>query len=173
MKEYYYCPICGSRLKKQIIEGKQRKYCHNCGFVHYENPLPVALAIAIRDRKFLMVKRGIEPKKGGWAPPSGFIESGETSEEACLREMAEETGLSGKIKKLVEVKRVEDEEMYGDMLVVVYLVEVEGGSSVAGDEVEQVKFFEIDQLPDYYVNRFKETIEDIRNEWKKGGDGHD
>jgi ADP-ribose pyrophosphatase YjhB (NUDIX family) len=173
MKEYYYCPICGSRLKKQIIEGKQRKYCHNCGFVHYENPLPVALAIAIRDRKFLMVKRGIEPKKGGWAPPSGFIESGETSEEACLREMAEETGLSGKIKKLVEVKRVEDEEMYGDMLVVVYLVEEEGGSSVAGDEVEQVKFFEIDQLPDYYVNRFKETIEDIRNEWKKGGDGHD
>ena len=60
MKEYSYCPICGSRLKKQIIEGKQRKYCHNCGFVHYENPLPVALAIDVRDRKFLMVRRGIE-----------------------------------------------------------------------------------------------------------------
>ena len=167
MKEYYYCPICGSRLKKQIIEGKQRKYCHNCGFVHYENPLPVALAIAIRDRKFLMVKRGIEPKKGIWTSPSGFIESGETSEEACLRELAEETGLSGKIKRLVEVKRLEDKEIYGDILVVEYLVEVEKGSPTAGDEVEQVKFFEIDQLPDYYVNCFKETIEDIRNGWKE------
>jgi len=167
MNKYSYCPICGSHLTKQLIEGKQRKYCHKCGFVHYENPLPVALAIAVRDRKFLMVKRGIKPKKGSWAPPSGFIESGETSEEACLRELAEETGLSGKIKSLVEVKRLEDEEVYGDMLVVVYLVEVEKGSSIAGDEVEQVKFFEIDQLPDYYVNRFRKTIEVIRNEWKE------
>ena len=167
MNKYSYCPICGSHLTKQLIEGKQRKYCHKCGFVHYENPLPVALAIAIRDRKFLMVKRGIEPKKGSWAPPSGFIESGETSEEACLRELAEETGPSGKIKSLVEVKRHEDEEVYGDMLVVVYLVEVEKGSSIAGDEVEQVKFFEIDQLPDYYVNRFRKTIEVIRDEWKE------
>ena len=53
------------------------------------------------------------------------------------------------------------------MLVVVYLVEVEKGSSIAGDEVEQVKFFEIDQLPDYYVNRFRKTIEGIRNGWKE------
>ena len=167
MKDYFYCPICGSPLTKRFIEGKQRKHCPKCSFVYYENPLPVALAIAVRDRKFLMIKRGIEPKKGIWTSPSGFIESGETSEEACLRELTEETGLSGKIKRLVEVKRLEDKEIYGDILVVEYLVEVEKGSPTAGDEVEQVKFFEIDQLPDYYVNHFKKTIEDIRNGWKE------
>ena len=60
MREYSYCPICGTPLTKRFIEEKQRKHCPKCSFVYYENPLPVALAIDVRDRKFLMVKRGIE-----------------------------------------------------------------------------------------------------------------
>ncbi|MFC1980550.1 NUDIX hydrolase [Chloroflexota bacterium] len=54
--------------------------------------------------------------------PSGFIEVGETPEEACLRELKEETGVSGQLVKLVGVGRIEDKEVYGDMLVIWYLV---------------------------------------------------
>lgn len=163
MKEYSYCPICGSLLTEKFMEGIQRKCCPRCAFVHYENPLPVALAVPVRNKKLLMIKRGIKPQKGSWAFPAGFIECGETSEEACLRELMEETGLSGKIQNLIGVERIEDKEVYGDLLVIAYSVELEKGNPVAGDEVDQVQFFESEEWPNY---RFK-GFETIINNFKK------
>ena len=111
MKEYVFCPICGTTLQMGMIEGKERKYCPECDFVDYKNPLPVALAIAVKDKDFLLIKRGLPPRKGMWASPSGFIEIGETAEDACLRELKEETGVSGEIVSLVGVIRREDKEI--------------------------------------------------------------
>jgi len=164
MKEYKYCPICATPLKIGKIEGRERKYCPNCNFIDYKNPLPVALAIAVKDKRFLLIKRGVPPKKGMWGAPSGFIELGETAEEACLRELKEETGVSGEIVKLVGVVSREDKEIYGDMLIVKYLVKVNEGKLVPGEEVEDVRFFDIAELPGYYLNIFKDVIEEIQNE---------
>jgi len=163
MKEYSYCPICGMPLQTGIIEGKRRKYCPKCDFIDYKNPLPVALAVAVKDKKFLLIKRGLPPRKGMWGAPSGFIESGETPEEACLRELKEETGISGQIVKLIGVARREDKEIYGDMLIVKYLVKVKGGKLNPGDEVQDARFFDIAELPDYYVNILNDIIKEIQN----------
>jgi ADP-ribose pyrophosphatase YjhB (NUDIX family) len=164
MKEYNYCPICGTSLQAGMIEGKRRKYCPKCDFIDYKNPLPVVAAVTVKDKKFLLIKRGTAPKKGRWGAPSGFIESGETAEEACLRELKEETGVAGEIVKLIGVATQEDKEIYGDMLMVRYLVKVKGGKLNPGDEVEDVRFFDIAELPDYYVNLFEDIIEEIQNE---------
>ena len=129
-----------------------------------KNPLPVALAIAVKDKKFLLIKRGLAPKKGMWASPSGFIEVGETPEEACLRELKEEAGASGQIVRLIRAVRVADKEVYGDMLILEYLVKVVDDNLIPGDEVEEVKFFDIDELPGYFVDFFKEIIEEIKVE---------
>jgi len=161
MKEYIFCPICGATLQIGMIEGKERKYCPKCDFVNYRNPLPVALAIAVKDKDFLLVKRGLPPRKGMWASPSGFIEIGETTEEACLRELKEETGVSGEIVKLVGVIRQEDKEVYGDMLIVKYLVRVANEELNPGSEVQDVRFFDIVDLPSYYVHRFREVIGEV------------
>ncbi|GAH97399.1 unnamed protein product, partial [marine sediment metagenome] len=83
---------------------------------------------------------------------------------ACLRELKEETGISGKIVKLIGAVRREDKEIYGDMLVVKYLVKAKGGKLIPGDEVEDARFFDIAELPVYYVNLFKDVIEEIQNE---------
>jgi len=123
----------------------------------------VALAIPVRDRKFLLIKRGIPPRKGSWGFPSGFIESGETSEEACLRELKEETGVSGRIVRLVGVRRIDDKEVYGDMLVVMYLVELDDGEPVAGSDEEDARFFDGDELPCFYIERFGDLIEEVKN----------
>ena len=163
-EEYRYCPRCGTPLELGFIEGKDRRFCPNCNFVDYKNPLPVAVAIAVRDKRFLLIKRGIPPRKGAWGSPSGFIESGETAEEACLRELKEETGISGQVIKLVGVVRIEDKEIYGDMLAVMYLVKADDGEIAAGDEVEDARFFDIDELPDYFARRFGKLLEDIQNE---------
>ena len=79
---YQYCPICGTVLALGIVEGKERKFCLNCNFIDYKNPLPVAVAITVKGKKFLLIKRGLAPRKGTWGSPSGFIEVGETPEEA-------------------------------------------------------------------------------------------
>ena len=158
-QEYKYCPLCGTDLKVGFIEGKERGFCPNCSFVDYKNPLPVALAIPIKDKKFLLIKRGLAPKKGMWGFPSGFVETGETSENACLRELKEETGLSGHIVKLAGVVRVEDREIYGDMMIVSYIVEVDGGELSPGSEVEDAKFFNPEELPNRYQVFIKNLIE--------------
>jgi len=145
-----------------MIEGKERKYCPSCDFIDYRNPLPVAVAVAVRDKRFLLIKRGIPPKKGVWGSPSGFVEVGETPEEACLRELKEEAGVSGEIVRLIRVARREDPEVYGDMLVVVYLVKVGDGGPAPGVEAEDAKFFDIGELPDYYACLFGNVIEEVQ-----------
>ena len=147
-----------------MVEGRKRKYCPKCNFVDYKNPLPVALAVAVKGKKVLLIKRGVPPVKGMWASPSGFIEIGETPEEACLRELKEETGIPGEIVKLIVVLRIEDKEIYGDMLIIAYLVKVKDGELTPGDEVEDARFFDIAELPEYYLNIFKDVIEEIQNE---------
>ncbi len=164
MKEYNYCPICTTPLQIGIIAGKRRKYCPKCDFIDYKNPSPVAVAVTVKNKRFLLVKRGTPPKKDTWGSPSGFIEIGETPEEACLRELKEETGISGEIVKLIGVSRREDKEIYGDMLVVKYLVKPKGGKLTPGDEVVGVKFFEIAELPSYYCDIYKQVIEEIQKE---------
>jgi ADP-ribose pyrophosphatase YjhB (NUDIX family) len=77
----------------------------------------------------------------------------------CLRELKEETGISGRIMKLIGIERREEKEIYGDMVVIKYLVEVDEGELTPGDEVDGVKFFEIPELPNYYRDRFKQVIE--------------
>ena len=157
--KFTYCPFCGVKLAPGFIDGKERQHCPSCRFVDYKNPLPVASAVAVRDGRFLLIKRRLEPGKGTWSFPSGFIEEGESPAEACLRELREETGLSGTIEKIVNVVRVEDRKLYGDMLAVIYLVRVEEGKPQAGEEAEDIRFFEHSELPEFYRDRFKEVIE--------------
>jgi ADP-ribose pyrophosphatase YjhB (NUDIX family) len=165
MKEsFQYCPICGRVLELGVIDGKERKFCPNCDFIDYKNPLPVAVAIAVKGKKVLMIKRGMAPRKGAWGPPSGFIEVGETPEEACLRELKEETGVSGQVVRLVGVSRLGDKEVYGDMLMVRYLVKVGDEEITPGDEVEDARFFDIAELSDNYAKHLSDLIESNKND---------
>ena len=118
-------------------------------------------AIVEHEDRYLLVRRGKEPDKGLWAFPGGGVEFGETTGAAAVRELKEETGLSGTIMKLIAVTRIEDRELYGDMLAVIYLVRVDEGEPVAGEEVEDVRFFERSELPEFYRTRYKDIIEQL------------
>ncbi len=88
-----YCSKCGSdKLLEEIPPGdnRLRKTCAKCGAIHYHNPKVITGCLPIWEGKVLLCKRAIEPRKGYWNVPAGFMEIGETAEEGALREVWEE-----------------------------------------------------------------------------------
>jgi len=154
----HFCIKCGARLGEKEIDGKKRLSCTSCGWIYYKNPLPTAAAVVIEENKVLLIKRGVEPKIGEWALPSGFIETDETPEEGCIRELEEETGLKGVVKRLIGVDN-EDSSIYGNVLVIGYEVEVKGGILRAGSDTLEVRFFPVDGMPPLPFESHKRVIE--------------
>ena len=87
-----YCSVCGSELRVGIPDGdnRERHICDHCSTIHYHNPKVVAGCIAHWDDKVLMCRRAIEPRQGLWTVPAGFMENGETTYQAAMRETIEE-----------------------------------------------------------------------------------
>ena len=141
------CPVCGESLNLKLLEDRKRMVCLECGWVHYDNPLPSAAAF-VRNSKgeILLVKRGVEPGYGLWAFPSGFIEIDETPEMGCLRELEEETGLKGKIVRLMGVYSQES-DMYKNVIIIGYEVDVSGKLQPGSDSLE-AKYFYPQDLPE-------------------------
>ncbi len=154
-----YCSRCGSRLKREKVEEEKRPVCPRCRSVYYENPLPSAAAL-VRNKKgeVLLVQRGIEPGVGKWALPSGFIELRETPEQACLRELEEETRLKGRIKRLVGVYS-QKSLLYRNVLIIGYEVEVRGELKAGSDSLD-ARFFPARALPDIPFSSHRHIIED-------------
>jgi ADP-ribose pyrophosphatase YjhB (NUDIX family) len=93
-----------------------------------------------------LVKRSVEPAKGKWCLPGGFIEIDETIEEAVLRELEEETGIRGEIEGLVDFFSQKGRH-YRAILIFGYKVKILGGELKAGDDAQDAGFFSLDDLP--------------------------
>jgi len=156
---YKHCPHCGARLESKRIERRERNFCPSCRWVCYENPLPSSAAL-VRNKKgeILLIQRGVEPGRGRWALPSGFIEVDETPEIACLRELEEETGLKGKVVRLIGVYS-QKSRLYKNVLIVAY--EVKGrGNLLPGSDSLRAEYFRADGLPDIAFPSHAKIIED-------------
>ncbi len=100
-----HCSYCGAKFAEQKLWPRK---CFRCGNDSYKNPIPIVvsmIAVEVDNRMGILIqKRNIEPQKGGWALPSGYINHGETWEEAAVRENAEEMNVFTK---------TEDYHLYG------------------------------------------------------------
>lgn len=87
-----FCPDCGGRVSPRIPPGDHlpRDVCERCGAVHYQNPRLVVGCVPEFGGRILLCKRGIEPRRGFWTVPAGFMENGETLQQAAARESHEE-----------------------------------------------------------------------------------
>lgn len=142
-----FCTYCSHRLVERRVDGKTRPYCPYCDVVFYDNPLPVVSTIVVnKKREVLLVKRGREPHRGEWCLPIGFAETGESIEDAALRELREETGLEADILRLIDVDTIHD-DYYGSLTVITYEVRKTGGRLSPGDDASEVKFAPIVDLP--------------------------
>lgn len=87
-----FCSNCGGRVTLCIPEGddRERYLCNGCSTVHYQNPKIVAGCLITHKERILLCRRAIEPEYGLWTLPAGFMENGETTEQAAVRESWEE-----------------------------------------------------------------------------------
>jgi 8-oxo-dGTP diphosphatase len=143
-----FCHFCAWPLESRQIEGRVRLYCSRCRSPIYENPVPAACVVLVDEyNRLLLVKRRVAPKQGMWCLPGGFVECDETPEGAAIRELKEETGLTGRIHSLIGVT-ASPGTLYRSILLVGYLVTHFSGSPKAGDDASDVNFFDNDNLPD-------------------------
>ena len=89
-----FCSNCGAAVARRVPPGDSlpRFVCDACGTIHYENPKLVLGSIPEWEGRLLLCRRAIEPRYGYWTLPAGFMENGETAEQAAARETLEEAG---------------------------------------------------------------------------------
>ena len=123
-------------------------FCNHCNDPIYENPIPAACLVVTDDLgRVLLVQRSVDPQKGFWCLPGGFIELGESPESAALRELYEETGLTGRIHELIGVT-TNPSRMYDSVLLVGYRVTAVSGNLMAGDDASDAAYFPPANLPE-------------------------
>ena len=143
-----FCSNCGKKNMYGYKEGLQRYFCSYCNIIHYENPKPTATLVCPRGEKILLVKRAFNPGKGLWCLPGGFMEKGETAEQAAIRELKEETMLSGTVLKTLGTCS-HFNTIFGDILLIGLLINIIDWSQiVAGDDAEEAVLFNKNTLPE-------------------------
>jgi len=158
---FKFCPLCKYGLRQNLIEDRTRWVCQKCGWINYENPLPVAVCAAINaNGKILIAKRNQKPEKNKWALPGGFIELNENPEKACLRELKEETGLEGTIVKLAGVYQ-QKTKIYGSLIIIGYVVKVFKDDIFLNGELKEAKFFSRKDSPSIPFLSHRKIIEKV------------
>jgi len=103
-----FCNQCGAQVEFRIPPGDHlpRHICDSCGTIHYENPRIVVGCVPDYQGKILLCRRGIEPRRGFWTVPAGFMENGETLQQGAARETWEEALAKVEIGSLLSVVHV-------------------------------------------------------------------
>ncbi len=141
-----YCPICGRPLAASHDGESQRPHCQACRRFYYLNPVPAACCFVSRGADLLFVRRAIEPCRGQWSFPGGFVEIGETTEEAARRELFEETGLRGSGFHLIGAS-TQPSRLSGAVTVLGYAVARWEGELTPASDALDAAFFAPDQRP--------------------------
>ena len=115
--------------------------------LEYRNPALAVDAAVRRGDQVLLIQRGNEPWKGAWALPGGFVDYGENPTDAVLRELQEETGLNGRIIRLLDAKGDPNRDPRKHIVSIVYLIEAEG-EPVGGDDAADARFWPIELVLD-------------------------
>lgn len=163
VREYKYCPRCRAELVDREAYGRVRRVCPACRFVQFLDPKVSVAVLAEQDGRVLLIKRSMDPARGSWCMPGGFMEQGETPRQTAVRECREETGVEVEITRLVDVFYYEDYR--GSGVLILYRGRITGGVPQALDDAQAVGLFGPEELPENIV--FETNIKALKA-WREG-----
>ncbi len=163
-----FCPRCGALLRRPLDGESGHLRCTGCDRPHWSNPIPVAGILLVRDGRILLTRRSAETTRGAgrWAFPGGFVEAGETAEQAALRETREEANVDATITGLVGMPH---SIVDAGHLVTVYRGEAQGEAR-PGPEVAATQWFAPAAIP-WDEIAFPTTAAALRDLIAEGLDG--
>lgn len=150
MSQHIYCPQCGCLLSTKFDGGRHRVACltDGCGFMHFGDASIGCGGVVIRDAKVLLVQRGINPGRGNWQIPGGYVEMDEEIHLAVEREVLEETGITAKVTDSLGFRHTagNPERPFSNLYVVFRLDPVDGEPLADGDETLDAGYFTLDEM---------------------------
>ncbi len=138
-----YCSNCGEQVVYKIAEGRERSVCEHCNTIHYTNPKIVAGALCVWENKVLLCRRAIEPRKGYWNLPAGYLEDFEKVEDGAIRETWEEAGAEICIDKVITVYNIPQ----ANQVYVHFLANLKDGIIRNGEESIESALFTEEEIP--------------------------
>ncbi|KAB0681200.1 NUDIX hydrolase [Aureimonas leprariae] len=129
----------------RVPEGdeRERRVCNRCGFVDYRNPKIVVGSVVRASGRILLCRRAIEPRRGFWTIPAGYLELNETPEDGARREAREEAGAAIAIRRLLavySVPRISQVQL-------IFRADLPDGEARPGIETLELRFFGFDEIP--------------------------
>ena len=142
-----YCPRCGGKLGRKFDGGRERPAClaEGCGFIHFGDHSIGCGAVVIRDGKALLIQRGINPNRGAWQIPGGYVESDEEIVHAVEREVMEEAGIVAKVSDVIGVRHAVGAPS-ANVYVVFRLDLVSGEPRFDGEETIGAGFYSLEEI---------------------------
>jgi ADP-ribose pyrophosphatase YjhB (NUDIX family) len=140
-----FCTQCGARVEFRVPPGDHlaRHVCDACGTVHYQNPRLVVGCVPEHDGRILLCSRAIEPRRGYWTVPAGFMENGETLQQAAARESREEALADVEVGSLLAVVHV----LHAQQVHVFFRAKLPRAEFAAGPESLEVQLVRPEEIP--------------------------
>ena len=141
-----FCSRCGTQLEFGPIDGEDRDRlaCPSCGHIAYVNPRLVVTVFPITDEgELVLIRRGIEPGKGWWAQPGGFLEVDETVNQAAIRETWEETGLLVEPGEIIGLYT----RLEAAVVTIAFEARIVGGTATPTREATEIQAFAPEDIP--------------------------
>jgi len=140
-----FCSNCGAKVVLRVPPGDSlpRHVCDACATIHYRNPLMVVGTLPEWGDRILLCRRAIEPRLGFWTLPAGFMELGETTAQAALRETLEEARARvelGEVFSLLSVPHVNQVHLF-------YRARLVKEEFAAGEETLEARLFSENEVP--------------------------
>ena len=161
-----FCSHCGAKVEQRIPSGETllRAVCPDCGIIHYQNPKIVAGCIPEWEGQILLCRRAIEPRLGYWTFPAGFMELGESTEEAAMRETLEEANASVIIHSLFGIFSLP----HVSQVYVIYRAALQDPEFRPGEESLETQLISLEKIPweqlafPVIVGTLRRYVEDVR-----------
>ena len=153
-----FCPRCGTPVSLENKFGKVRPVCPACGWMYFADPKVAAAVLIEQDGRVLLVRRANDPFRGLWTLPAGFVDADENPASAAARECEEETGLTVRVTRVLDVIAGREHPRGADFIIV-YAAQVESGILRAGDDADEVGWFDRSELPPLAFKATRQVLE--------------